>query len=521
MAQLHQTSSGSATFDGNVGIGTNPQATLHVKSDSVGIPAPGVAGSMQVGDGNGFGLMLGCNGSGVGYIQPQRNNGTTTTFDLLLSPNGGNVGIGTDDPSSLLHLAANAPYITFEDKDNNQDWQLRATTWFALKNKTSNSELLRVNPTGDVGIGTTNPQAKLHVKGGTSSTGAVDTNKQLVLSVTDNPSYQGTLSWGKKVGDSVYYALALDAVTNDTASDILLAPSGGNVGIGTDDPQATLDVNGKARSTSTVVGDVGTTLATKDYVDANGGGGVSSIIAGAGIAVNQSTGDVTITNTGGGGGGGETKADIYGTAKAWGNIEADGTLGTNYKVVSSTRTATGVYTVIWDNPSSSDYVVNLSPLSVSANTGITIISPTEFQIISRSTTTPDNGADSPTTFAIFDNEPAEIIVGSGTVANTNLYGTAKAWGDVATDGTLTNGLGCSVTRTQAGYYTVTFNTPRTDNDYSVVTAPVGGFAGFSIAPQNYTNTGFQIRCLNNVAATTTWADAAFNFAPYSTKNQQR
>jgi hypothetical protein len=139
--------SGSATFDGNVGIGTDVirRRTLHVKSDSVGIPGPGVAGSMQVGDGNGFGLMLGCNGSGVGYIQPQRNNGTTTTFDLLLSPNGGNVGIGTDNPSSLLHLAANVPYITFEDKDNNQDWQIRATSWFALRNQNNNSELLRVN----------------------------------------------------------------------------------------------------------------------------------------------------------------------------------------------------------------------------------------------------------------------------------------------------------------------------------------------------------------------------------------
>ena len=40
-----------------------------------------------------------------------------------------------------------------------------------------------------------------------------------------------------------------------------------------------------------------------------GGSGVSSIIAGEGIAVDQATGDVTITNTGGGGGGGgETKA---------------------------------------------------------------------------------------------------------------------------------------------------------------------------------------------------------------------
>ena len=35
----------------------------------------------------------------------------------------------------------------------------------------------------------------------------------------------------------------------------------------------------------------------------SGGGGVTSIIAGSGISVDQTTGDVTITATGGGGGG--------------------------------------------------------------------------------------------------------------------------------------------------------------------------------------------------------------------------
>lgn len=53
---------------------------------------------------------------------------------------------------------------------------------------------------------------------------------------------------------------------------------------------------------------VGTVLSasyaiTASYALASAGGGVTSIIAGTGISVNQSTGDVTITNTGGAGGG--------------------------------------------------------------------------------------------------------------------------------------------------------------------------------------------------------------------------
>lgn len=56
---------------------------------------------------------------------------------------------------------------------------------------------------------------------------------------------------------------------------------------------------------------------TKQYVDniSGGGGqfGVSSIIAGSGISVDQSTGDVTISATGGGGGGGGGSIDVSNT----------------------------------------------------------------------------------------------------------------------------------------------------------------------------------------------------------------
>ena len=95
----------TASFSSNVGIGTSsPQALLHVKSNSLGIPAKGVAGTMQVGDGSGFGLMVGTDSSGVGYLQPQRNDGNTTTYNLALNPNGGNVGIGTSSPQDKLHV---------------------------------------------------------------------------------------------------------------------------------------------------------------------------------------------------------------------------------------------------------------------------------------------------------------------------------------------------------------------------------------------------------------------------------
>jgi hypothetical protein len=75
--------------------------------------------------------------------------------------------------------------------------------------------------------------------------------------------------------DGNYLSLAADA-----GNQVVLSPDEtsfmGNVGIGMDNPQSALDVNGdikasgSAYSKSTVASDLGTTLVTKDYVDASG-----------------------------------------------------------------------------------------------------------------------------------------------------------------------------------------------------------------------------------------------------------
>jgi len=65
------------------------------------------------------------------------------------------LGVGTSSPSSLLHLASNAPYITFEDIDNNQDWQIQATAWFAIRNQTTSTEAMRIDSSGNLFVGKT------------------------------------------------------------------------------------------------------------------------------------------------------------------------------------------------------------------------------------------------------------------------------------------------------------------------------------------------------------------------------
>ena len=63
-----------------------------------------------------------------------------------------------------------------------------------------------------------------------------------------------------------------DGTPDTVATNGLLIPNG-FVGIGTIAPSAELEINGKGKSQSTVAGDAGNTLVTKDYVDALGTGG--------------------------------------------------------------------------------------------------------------------------------------------------------------------------------------------------------------------------------------------------------
>jgi hypothetical protein len=94
---------------GRVGIGlTSPGANLHVNNIGAlaSVPAIGSLGGLfnaTVGT-NAYGLISGALNSGAYFFQSQTTDGTSATYSILLNPNGGNVGIGTTSPNTRLHV---------------------------------------------------------------------------------------------------------------------------------------------------------------------------------------------------------------------------------------------------------------------------------------------------------------------------------------------------------------------------------------------------------------------------------
>lgn len=223
----------NANNTGNVGIGINiPTAKLHIGGtpgvDGIKFP-DGTSQTTAYTGTNAAGWLL--NGN-AGTNTLNDFIGTTDAKDLVFKTNGeermriheggdhpGNVGIGTDDPEKKLHVltkhttCALCPpgthegirleeQTTYTDLPGNPTdisvWDLQPLgLGFAIKNPTGTPKFF-ISSTGNVGIGTSGPTAKLHIGG----TPGVDGIKfpDGTLQTTASQSTQ----WGTS-GNDIYY----------------------------------------------------------------------------------------------------------------------------------------------------------------------------------------------------------------------------------------------------------------------------------------------------------------------------
>lgn len=186
---------------GNVGIGTlAPSEKLHVTGGN--IAASNATGSSIVSTNTSFNggvaqFYLGNTGPGgtnwainagntaTGWLGARLGIAEGSTYRMVIEQ-GGNVGIGTTDPTSPLEVygpsdaaringpaAATNPYLSIASNNVRQGYigwgvpntNMYVTSDFALSLGAGSAERVRITSSGNVGIGTTNPSAgKLQVE---------------------------------------------------------------------------------------------------------------------------------------------------------------------------------------------------------------------------------------------------------------------------------------------------------------------------------------------------------------------
>ncbi len=197
----------SVNQNGNVGIGTTSQVgKLSVyRTDTtyaVNLSDARSRSSLYLKGSGNFDseLTFSSGSSNVQFIQAV-NSSATTGRDIAINPFGGDVGIGTTSPGYNLDVTGTARITNnmwlgsniYHDNDGNSAYIGFPTddTWRVV---TSGSERLRVNSSGNVGIGTTSPQYPLDVNGTVDATSfrAGGVSKYTIHSPTNSYENYGT-----------------------------------------------------------------------------------------------------------------------------------------------------------------------------------------------------------------------------------------------------------------------------------------------------------------------------------------
>lgn len=196
-------------------------------------------------------------GSGSGSA----DNDWMVSGDKIYNANSGNVGIGTTNPNAKLHIRNGNLLVQsqFEDayiklmSDEEEDitpsylWSENAKG-FAV-GKTPGTPLFLVNTyNGNVGIGTTNPTRKLSIRDGNMSLVSEGSDSYIYLGSNELADAIGSYVWTK---DGVGFAIGK---TQDVPQ-FVIKNYNGNVGIGTESPDAKLEIAGQVKITGGTPGE--------------------------------------------------------------------------------------------------------------------------------------------------------------------------------------------------------------------------------------------------------------------------
>jgi len=313
---------------GSVGIGTsNPNYRLDVSGDI------GLSGKIYSSDDATaqFGFINSSTSSGDDFVV------TTNTFERMRVISSGNVGIGKSDPDYTLDVAGDINFtnalrvngsVGASGQVLTSGGSEGATIWVFPDWKKNNSNIYYT--TGNVGIGTSNPQYKLDVSGNMNLTSGLRVNNsygqsgQVLTSGGGGQMSWTTVSGG---GSSVW-----------TKNDTTAYYNTGNVAIGTTVANYTLNVAGNMNLMSglRVNGAAGT---SGQVLTSSGGGTMSwTTVSGGGTSIWTLNGTNAYYNNGNVGIGKtnpEYKLHVVGDINFTNALRVNGSAGTSGQILTS------------------------------------------------------------------------------------------------------------------------------------------------------------------------------------------
>ncbi len=258
------TLNGNLNVTGNVGLGTtSPQERLDVAGNVRLSTAIGVHNWAIGADGN--------SGAGTGWFFIKDLDDLTQPNRLVIDQNtgdvgiDGNLGIGTESPDR--HLTVYHSGSAYQNvKDGTRELLMGVASQGGIISVMTdhdlifragqNSEKMRVRANGNVGINTSNPQAKLHVAGQSRFDGISQFNLGSgSVSMSTPGGYPGIIAYSsnghrKEIvfkNDKLQLLMSTSNQPSPNDNGITIRESG-NVGIGTVNPQQKLDVNGTTQT---------------------------------------------------------------------------------------------------------------------------------------------------------------------------------------------------------------------------------------------------------------------------------
>ena len=209
-------------------------------------------------------LDVGGNGGNGNWLQSTSRVDLSLSYPLLFNPNGGNVGIGTIAPTGVLTIHSNGTQLRLQTASGPGAYfanissiydathpftiavannSASATEFFGIYADGGGANNRAVFPNGNVGIGLTNPSAKLHVRGEQVYL-YNDLNTNNTFFYVRN-SGAGNAGIKMKNLDGEWTIIANDRlrfIDDDAGVERLSILSNGNVGVGLTIPQKPLDV---------------------------------------------------------------------------------------------------------------------------------------------------------------------------------------------------------------------------------------------------------------------------------------